>query len=126
MSAETPSIPAAGNNAAAARQTLAFVTFGVVYYVLAAFAVSLSIQSHFPLAIWPAHGMVLGVLLLAPARRWGAYLALAAIATLAVGLELDTGWQSALEGIAVSVALPAVVAVGLLRLAGPGVEIGTV
>jgi signal transduction histidine kinase/CheY-like chemotaxis protein/integral membrane sensor domain MASE1 len=125
MTAETPSIPLVGN-ARSARQTLALVTFGVVYYVLAAYAVSLPFQAHFPFAIWPAHGVALGMLLVAPPRSWAAYLALAAVATLAVGLDLHAGWQNDAVGVAVSVGLPLAVAIGLLKLAGPGVQIVTV
>jgi PAS domain S-box-containing protein len=125
MTAETPSIPVVGN-AGSARQTLALVTFGVVYYVLAAYAVSLPFQARFPFTIWPAHGLALGILLVEPPRRWAPYLVLAAFATLAVGLDLHSGWHNDLMGIAVSVALPLAAAVGLLKLAGPGVQIDTV
>lgn len=125
MSAETPSIPAVGN-AGSARQTLALITFGVVYYVLAAYAVSLPIQARFPLAIWPAHGVALGILLVTPMRRWPIYLALIAVSTLAVGLDLHADWQSDAAGLAVNVALPLLAAAGLVKLAGPSVEIGTV
>ena len=56
MNAESPSITGVGS-AVSARQALAFVTFGVVYYVLAAYAVSLPTQQQLPLLIWPAHGV---------------------------------------------------------------------
>ena len=125
MSAETPSIPAVAA-ASSARSTLALITFGVVYYVLAAYAVSLPFEARFPLAIWPAHGLALGMFLVSPMRRWAAFVALAALATLAVGLDMHAGWQSTAEGVGVSVALPLVVALGLQRLAGPHVQIGTV
>jgi signal transduction histidine kinase/CheY-like chemotaxis protein len=125
MNAESPSIAAVGN-AASVRQTLAYVTFGVVYYLLAAYAVSLPLQMKLPLLIWPAHGLALGVLLVAPARRWPAYLALVAVATLAVGLDLNAGWQRIAATMAVNVAQPLFVAAGLLRLAGPRVQIDTI
>ncbi|MFZ3323300.1 MAG: ATP-binding protein [Usitatibacter sp.] len=125
MSAETPSIQTVGN-AGSARRTLALVTFGVVYYVLAAYAVSLPAQAHFPLAIWPAHGFALGVFLLTPARRWPAFLAFIAVATLAIAFDLHAGWREDLEAVAVNVALPLGVAIGLQRLAGPNVTIFTV
>ena len=54
------------------RQSLAFIAFGAVYYLLAAYAAGLPIQAHTPLFIWPAHGVALGTLLVAPARRWPA------------------------------------------------------
>jgi PAS domain S-box-containing protein len=124
MSAEIPSIPTVGN-AGSARQTLALVTFGVVYYVLAAYAVSLPAQARFPVAIWPAHGFALGAFLVMPARRWPPFLGLIALVTLAIGIDLHSGWRNELEGLAVNVALPFAVAVGVLRLAGP-VQIFTV
>jgi PAS domain S-box-containing protein len=111
---------------ASVRQTLAYVTFGVVYYLLAAYAVSLPLQTKLPLLIWPAHGVALGVLLVAPARRWPAYLALVAIATLAVGLDMTASWQRIVATMAVNVAQPLFVAAGLLRLAGPRVQIDTI
>jgi len=71
LNAETPPIPGVGS-AASSRQALAFVTFGVVYYLLAAYAVSLPMQSRLPLMIWPAHGLALGMLLISPVRpTWG-------------------------------------------------------
>jgi signal transduction histidine kinase/integral membrane sensor domain MASE1/CheY-like chemotaxis protein len=125
MSAQTPSIEGVGS-AGSARQTLAFVTFGVVYYVLAAYAVSLPIHTRFPLVIWPAHGLALGVLLVAPVRRWPAYLGIAAIATLAVGLDLHATWREVAASVAVNVAQPLIVAAGLQRLNGPRVQVDTV
>jgi signal transduction histidine kinase/CheY-like chemotaxis protein len=113
-------------NAVSVRQTLAYVTFGVVYYLLAAYAVSLPLQSRLPLLIWPAHGLALGVLLVAPARRWPGYLALVLVATLAVGLDLHAPWQSIAATMAVNVAQPLFVAAGLQRLAGPRVQIDTI
>ena len=125
MNAESPSIAGVGNTASV-RQTLAYVTFGVVYYLLAAYAVSLPLQMKLPLLIWPAHGLALGVLLVAPARRWPAYLALVAVATLAVGLDLNASWQRIAATMAVNVAQPLFVAAGLMRLAGPRVQIDTI
>ena len=125
MNAETPSIAGVGN-AASVRQTLAFVTFGVVYYLLAAYAANLPMQTKLPLLIWPAHGLALGVLLIAPARRWPAYLALVLVATLAVGLDLGASWQRISATMVVNAAQPLIVAAGLLRLAGPRVQIDTI
>ena len=129
MSAQTPSIPGAAS-ARPARQTLAYVTFGVVYYVLAAYALSLPVHARFPLVIWPAHGLALGVLLVAPARRWPWYLLLVALATTAVGLDMYRDMQMdvarLLASVAVNVAQPLFVAAGLLRLAGPRVQVDTV
>ncbi|HEY4999031.1 MAG TPA: MASE1 domain-containing protein, partial [Usitatibacter sp.] len=108
MSAESPSIAGVGK-ADSARKALALVTFGVVYYVLAAYAVSLPMQQTIPLLIWPAHGVALGTLLVVPVRRWPAYLALVIAAT-----------------VVVNAGEPLLVAAGLLRLAGPRVQIDTI
>ena len=129
MSAQTTSIAAAGS-ANPGRQALAYVTFAVVYYVLAAYALSLPVHTRFPLVIWPAHGLALGVLLVAPARRWAWYLLLAGLATAAVGFDMvhDKQMEIArvLASIVVNMAQPLLVAAGLLRLAGPRVQVDTV
>ncbi len=108
------------------RQVLAFVTFAVVYYLLAAYAVSLPMQTRLPLLIWPAHGLALGMLLISPVRRWPAYLLLVLGATLAVGLDLNEPGQRIAATMAVNVAQPLFVAAGLGRLAGPRVQIDTI
>jgi signal transduction histidine kinase/CheY-like chemotaxis protein len=113
-------------SAASARQALAFITFGVVYYLLAAYAVSLPFQNRLPLLIWPAHGLALGVLLVAPAKRWPIYLSLVGVATLAVGLDLHVEWQRLAATVVLNVAQPLFVAAGLQRLAAPRVHIDTI
>ncbi|MGZ5071625.1 MAG: ATP-binding protein, partial [Usitatibacter sp.] len=125
MSAETPSI-ARGAAAVPAREAVAYGTFGVVYYVLAAYAVSLPLQQRLPLVIWPAHGLALGILLVSPVSRWPGYLALVAAATFAVGWDLHAGWERIAASVAVNIAQPLLVAAGLLRLAGPRVQIDTI
>jgi signal transduction histidine kinase/CheY-like chemotaxis protein/integral membrane sensor domain MASE1 len=106
---------------------LAFVTFAVVYYLLAAYAVSLPFPSRFPVLIWPGHGLALGVLLVAPVRRWPIYLALAALATVAVGFDLNAPWQKISASVAVNIAQPLFAAAVLQRVAvGPVVQIDTV
>ncbi|MBC8023432.1 MAG: MASE1 domain-containing protein [Burkholderiales bacterium] len=125
MNAQSPSIPGAGN-AASVRQTLAYVTFGVVYYILAAYAVSLPFPARLPVLIWPGHGVVLGVLLVAPVRRWPAYLLLVVLATVAVGFDLHASWQKIAASVAVNVAQPVFAAALLQRLGGPLVQIDTV
>jgi integral membrane sensor domain MASE1 len=125
MSANSPSI-AGVENAVSVRQTLAFVTFGVVYYLLAAYAVSLPFPARLPVLIWPGHGVALGVLLVAPVRRWPAYLALVALATLAVGFDLHAPWQRIAASIAVNVAQPLFAAALLQRLTGTVVQIDTI
>jgi signal transduction histidine kinase/CheY-like chemotaxis protein/integral membrane sensor domain MASE1 len=108
------------------RQAIAYVWFGLFYYLLAAYAASLPIQSGLPLFIWPAHGVALGVLLVAPKRRWPVYLGLVLLATLAVGVQMGYDWKRIGATMLVNVAQPVFVAAGLQRLAGPRVQIDTV
>ncbi len=125
MSARARSLAVAAD-ATSVRQTLAFVAFGVVYYLLAAYAANLPIQAKLPLFIWPAHGVALGTLLVAAPRRWPGYLALMMLATVAVGLDRGDDWlRIAASGI-LNGAQPLVVAAGLHKLAGPRVQIDTV
>jgi PAS domain S-box-containing protein len=117
---------AASGNIASIRQATAFAAFGLVYYLLAAYAGSLSIQAAVPLFIWPAHGVALGVLLVAPKRRWAAYLGLVAAATVLVGLQMGFDPRRIVITALVNCAQPLFVAAGLQRLAGPRVQIDTV
>ncbi|HUP29396.1 MAG TPA: ATP-binding protein [Usitatibacter sp.] len=116
--------PAAGG--LAARQLAAYAAFGVVYFVLAAYAANLPLHSRVPLFIWPAHGLALGTLLVAPVRRWPVYLVLVLVATVVVGLVIGEPRLSILRTAIINVAQPLIVAAGLLRLAGPRVHIDTV
>jgi PAS domain S-box-containing protein len=125
MNAPSATIAGTGN-AASVRQTLAYVTFGVVYYLLAAYAVSLPFPARLPVLIWPGHGLALGVLLVAPVRRWPAYLLLVVLATVAVGFDLNAPWQKIAASVAVNVAQPLFAAAILQRLGGPKVQIDTV
>ena len=63
---------------------------------------------------------------MAPVKRWPGYLALILAATLAVGLDLHAPWQRLAAAIGVNVAEPLLVAAGLMRLAGPRVQIDTI
>jgi signal transduction histidine kinase/CheY-like chemotaxis protein/integral membrane sensor domain MASE1 len=125
VNSHTRTITAAGNPAAL-RQAVAYICFGLVYYLLAAYAASLPIHSRLPVFIWPAHGVALGVLLVAPVRRWPVYLGLVAIATVAVGLQMAFDWPRIGTTVLVNFAQPLFVAAGLQRLAGPRVNIDTV
>src|SRR6185369_17089907 len=126
MNAQSPSIAAWGNTATV-RQFLAYVTFGVIYYLLAAYAVSLPFPARLPALIWPGHGLALGVLLVAPVRRWPIYLLLAAAATVAVGFDLHAGFQKVAASVAVNVAQPLFAAAILQRVSGNArVQIDTV
>jgi PAS domain S-box-containing protein len=117
---------AGAHEGASVRQVLAYVTFAVVYYLLAAYAVSLPFPAKLPILIWPGHGLALGVLLVAPARRWPVYLLLIALATIAVGFELRAPSQKIFASMAVNVAHPLFAATVLQRLGGPRVQIDTV
>src|SRR6476469_4792913 len=125
MNAPSATIAGAGN-AASVRQTLAYVTFGVVYYILAAYAVSLPFPARLPVLIWPGHGLALGVLLVAPVRRWPGYLLLVVLATIAVGFDLNAPWQKIAASVSVNVAQPLFAAAILQRLGGAKVQIDTV
>src|SRR5688500_8755551 len=120
--AQSTSIAASGISV---RQTLAFVAFGVVYYLLAAYAANLPLQVRSPLFIWPAHGVALGTLLVAPVRRWPAYLVLVLLATIAVGMDMGSSWERGFATSVVNVAQPLFVAAGLIRLAGPRLQVDT-
>ena len=125
MNAPPTTFPGAVN-AATVRQFLAYVTFAVVYYLLAAYAVSLPFPARLPILIWPGHGLALGVLLVAPVRRWPMYLFLVAFSTVAVGFDLNAPLQKVAASVAVNVAQPLFAASILQRVAGPVVQIDTV
>ena len=113
-------------NANPGRQVLAYAAFGIVYFLLAQYAASLPFQSRLPLFVWPGHGLALGVLLVAPMRRWPIYLGLAFIASFLVAIQLTEPWTRVALMLAVNVVLPFFVAAGLIRLAGPDVRIDSV
>lgn len=125
MNAPSPTI-AGAQETASVRQILAYVTFAVVYYLLAAYAVSLPFPAKLPILIWPGHGVALGVLLVAPVRRWPVYLLMIALATIAVGFDLRAASDKIFASIAVNVAQPLFAAAVLYRLGGPKVQIDTV
>jgi len=125
MNAPSNTFPGAVD-AATVRQFLAYVTFAVVYYLLAAYAVSLPFPARLPILIWPGHGLALAVLLVAPVRRWPMYLFLVVFATIAVGFDLNAGWQKMAASVAVNVAQPLFAAAILQRVAVPKVQIDTV
>jgi integral membrane sensor domain MASE1 len=108
------------------RQSLAYVTFGVVYYLLAAYAAHLPFHARLPLVVWPAHGLALGVLLVVAPRRWWSYLAIVFAASLAVGVQRADPWSAILAAAALNCAQPLAVGAGLIRLTGPRVHIDTV
>ena len=110
----------------ATRQAAAYAAFGLLYFALVAYAASLPLHQRVPMFIWPAHGLALGVLLVAPVKRWPAYLLLVLVASVAVGLGLGAPLRSLAATCAINVAEPLFVAAGLLRLAGPRVQIDTV
>ena len=69
--------------------------------------------------------MALGTLLVAPARRWPAYLGLVFVATVAVGLDIGAPWPRIVSTAMIAVLQPLFVATGLYRLAGPRVDVAT-
>ena len=113
-------------NAFPGRQLLAYGAFGIVYFLLAQYAASLPFQSRLPLFVWPAHGLALGALLVAPMRRWPVYLGLVLAASILVAVQLTEPWPRVVLMLAVNVVLPFFVAAGLIRLAGPHVAIDSV
>ncbi len=125
MSAQTPAILTSPRSASL-RQTLAYVAFGVVYYLLAAYSAHLPFHARLPLFVWPAHGLALGVLLVVAPRRWWGYLAIVFAASVAAGLDRGDGWSSILAAAALNCAQPLAVGAGLMRLAAPRVRIDTV
>jgi PAS domain S-box-containing protein len=70
--------------------------------------------------------VALGVLLVAPKRRWPMYLGLVVLGTLAVGVQMGFDLKRIGATMLVNVAQPVFVAAGLQRLAGPRVQIDTV
>jgi len=108
------------------RQAAAYAAFGLTYFALAAYAASLPLHERMPMFIWPAHGVALGTLLVSAERRWPAYLAMVLAATVLVGVLAGAAWTSIAATTAINVAQPLFVAAGLLRLAGPRVQVDTV
>ena len=98
--------------------------FGGAYLLLALFSVSM--PRFEPLHVWPAHGVALGVLLLAPRARWAPYLVLALVATLAAGGIAGMPAAELAMTTAVALVLPTVTALGLSRLAGPNVQVDSI
>jgi PAS domain S-box-containing protein len=111
---------------ARARQAAAYLAFGLIYFALAAYAANLPLQASVPLFIWPAHGVALGVLLVAPMRRWPVYVGLVVLGTIAAGLTAGLPWGVIARTALLGAAEPMVVAAGLIRLSGPRIQIDTV
>ena len=110
----------------ATRQALTWLAFGLAYfYLLAMYAVSISEQTRAPMFIWPTHGLALGALLVAPRRDWPVYLGVVLLDTVVVGGLMGATAASVAATAVINVSHPALVAWGLMRLAGPKVEIGT-
>jgi PAS domain S-box-containing protein len=108
-----------------ARLAAAAALFGAAYLALALFAAELPVQSRFPLFIWPADGLALGVLLVAPRRRWALYTGIAFAVSLAVVLRAGMSWNHSLAAACLHVAEPALIALGLTRLSGERVNLGS-
>jgi PAS domain S-box-containing protein len=108
-----------------ARLAAAAALFGLAYLALALFAALLPIQARYPLFIWPADGLALGVLLVTPPRRWAPYLGFTFAVSLAVVLGAGMPWNHALAAACLFVAEPAVIALGITRLSGARVNLGS-
>jgi PAS domain S-box-containing protein len=119
-------VPSVAAHPSPSRQAAAYVAFGLIYFALAAGAASLPLHRNLPMFIWPAHGLALGVLLVAPMRRWPVYLAMALFAALAIEAMGDASPAGVLAVGLMSVLAPLAVALGLGRLAGPRVQVDTV
>ncbi len=122
---ETPSRRTPAPPALATGRAGALLAFGAAYYALAAYAAALPSQPAPPWMVWPADGLALGVLLLLPAARWPAALALAFAATLAVGLQAGAPAGACALAALAKAAVPAVVAAGLLKLGRGRVHLGS-
>lgn len=108
-----------------AQEAVLLLAFGFVYYALAVFSVAMPLGTGFPRAVWLADGFALGVFLVMPLARWVSLGALALAAALVVGLQAGESVDAALLSALVGTIEPAVVAAGLLRLAGGRVHIGS-
>ena len=108
-----------------ARLAAIAVLFGAAYVALALFAIGLPVQAPFSHLIWPADGLALGVLLEAPLRRWGIYLGIVFATSLALALGAGAAWNASLAAAAMNVVIPCVVALGLTRLSGARVNLGS-
>ena len=127
MTTAAESISADPPGPAAPQREAAFLAaFAIAYLALAAYAAALPAQAQFPLLIWPADGLALGAFLVSPRSRWVALSGIAFAATLAVALPATGGpVEVAVLTALMNAATPAIVAAGLLRLAGGRVHIGT-
>ena len=105
---------------------IAYAAFAVFYFGLSAYATDLPVQTRFPHFIWPADGLALGTLLVAPLRRWAVYLGIVFLSTLYLGFDLGFALPRAFAASAINVLEPALVALGLAQLAKPQVTIDTV
>jgi len=104
----------------------AFASFALAYLLLALFSASLPLFERIPLYIWPAHGLALGALLVTPAARWPAYLALVLLATIAAGSLNNLPGHALVSTCVMAVLLPTLAAMALARLAGPRVQVDSI
>ncbi len=102
------------------------VAFAVAYAALSYFALTLPVAPRFPPFVWPADGLALGALLVAPRRRWWpALLIIVGLINLAAGYFAKVGVTETLAGAMMGVGEPALLASVLLRLGGGRVGIST-
>src|SRR5690606_15296848 len=98
------------------RAAMAIAAFAVAYYALAVFGVGLPLQARFPLFVWPADGLALGALLVAPRALWIPFAGIAFAASLATGMQAGMGVEASTATALVNALEPAVIAIVLLRL----------
>src|ERR1700741_95652 len=107
-------------------QAIAYIAFAVFYFGLSTYATDLPVQTRFPHFIWPADGLVLGTLLVAPLRRWPVYLGTVFLSPLYIGFDLGFSLPRSFAASSINVLEPALVTLGLQQLAKPQVTIDTV
>ena len=108
------------------RQALAYVGFASCYLLLGFYAADLPLATRLPYFIWPADGLLVGTLLVAPRRRWPVYLLIVFVVNLCVGLEVAAPMGRTLGAALVNMIGPTFVTIGLLQLCKPRVHVDSV
>jgi diguanylate cyclase (GGDEF)-like protein/PAS domain S-box-containing protein len=107
----------ADTRAAPRRLPVQLVLFGFVYFACARAGLAFGDEAGVT-PIWPASGLLLGVLLVAPRRRWPAFAAVAFAADL--GANLAAGIGIAGPGVALGDTVEALLAAAVIGLIAPG------
>ncbi len=126
MKTTTDRLPGEENRPAPFGRAVALLAaLAVGYYALAVFATALPSQASSPLYIWPAEGLALGVLLVAPWSLWVPIAGLAFLASVVVGLQAGMPGEAAALHALLNALKPVAMAAVLSRLAGGRVHLGT-